>query len=89
MKRVKSLLNPTLDIFGVLLTMYDSRTTLSKQVAEEVRRFFGKSVFDTMIPRTVKLSEAPSYGQPITEYDPSGKGGQAYFSLAKEVISRG
>lgn len=89
MKRVKSMLNPSLDIYGVLLTMYDGRTTLSKQVAEEVRRYFDKTVFTTMIPRTVKLSEAPSYGQPITEYDPLGKGGQAYLSLAKEVIARG
>lgn len=89
MKRVKSMLNPSLDIYGVLLTMYDGRTTLSKQVAEEVRRYFDKTVFTMMIPRTVKLSEAPSYGQPITEYDPLGKGGQAYLSLAKEVIARG
>lgn len=89
MKRVKNLLNPSLDIFGVLLTMYDGRTTLSKQVADEVKKYFGKTVFKTMIPRTVKLSEAPSFGQPITEYDPTGKGAQAYINLAKEVISRG
>jgi chromosome partitioning protein len=89
MKRVKNMLNPSLDIFGVLLTMYDSRTTLSHQVADEVRKFFKKTVFTTVIPRTVKLSEAPSYGQPITEYDPKGKGAQAYLSLAEEVISRG
>ena len=89
MKRVKTRLNPTLDIFGVLLTMYDGRTTLSKQVVEEVRNYFGKIVFDTLIPRTVKLSEAPSFGQPITQYDPSGKGAQSYVDLAKEVINRG
>lgn len=89
MKRVKSRLNPTLDIFGVLLTMYDGRTTLSKQVAEEVRSYFGKVVFSTLIPRTVKLSEAPSFGIPITQYDPHGKGSQSYIDLAKEVISRG
>jgi len=89
MKRVKNLLNPSLDIFGVLLTMYDGRTTLSRQVADEVHRYFGKSVFDSMIPRTVKLSEAPSYGQPITEYDPKGKGAESYLALAKEVVSRG
>ena len=71
MKRVKSRLNPTLDIYGVLLTMYDGRTTLSRQVVEEVRNYFGKSVFKTLIPRTVKLSEAPSYGQPIITYDPA------------------
>lgn len=89
MKRVKTLLNPSLDIYGVLLTMFDGRTTLSKQVADEVRTYFGKSVFETMIPRTVKLSEAPSYGQPITEYDPKGKGAESYIALAKEVITRG
>ena len=89
MKRVKTRLNPSLDIFGILLTMYDSRTTLSKQVAAEVRKYFGKQVFETIIPRTVKLSEAPSYGIPIHQYDPNGKGAQAYLSLAKEVISRG
>ena len=89
MKRVKTRLNPSLDIFGVLLTMYDGRTTLSNEVVEEVRNYFGKIVFDTLIPRTVKLSEAPSFGQPITQYDPSGKGAQSYVDLAKEVINRG
>ena len=89
MKRAKTRLNPTLDIFGVLLTMYDGRTTLSRQVVEEVRSYFGKTVFTTLIPRTVKLSEAPSFGQPITQYDPSGKGAQSYVNLAKEVVQRG
>ena len=89
MKRVKSRLNPSLDIYGVLLTMSDNRTTLSRQVSDEVRRYFGKIVFETSIPRTVKLSEAPSFGQPITQYDPTGKGAQSYINLAKEVISRG
>lgn len=89
MKRVKTLLSPALDIFGVLLTMYDGRTTLSRQVVEEVRSYFGKDVFNTLIPRTVKLSEAPSFGQPITQYDPTGKGAQSYVDLAKEVVSRG
>lgn len=89
MKLVKKYLNPSLDIFGVLLTMYDGRTTLSKQVVEEVRNYFGKVVFETIIPRTVKLSEAPSFGEPICYYDPTGKGALAYDSLAKEVISRG
>ena len=89
MKRVKTRLNPTLDIFGVLMTMYDSRTTLSKQVVEEVRGYFGKTLFDTPIPRSVKISEAPSFGMPITEYDPHGKGAIAYTELAKEVINRG
>ena len=89
MKRVKSRLNPSLDIFGILLTMYDGRTTLSRQVAAEVRNYFGDQVFETIIPRTVKLSEAPSYGMPITQYDPSGKGAAAYTELAKEVVNRG
>ena len=89
MKRVKTRLNPELDIFGILLTMYDGRTTLSRQVASEVRNFFGEQVFETIIPRTVKLSEAPSYGIPITQYDPLGKGAQSYQKLAKEVVQRG
>lgn len=89
MKRVKSRLNPTLDIYGILLTMYDSRTTLSKQVVDEVREYFGRLVFSTPIPRTVKLSEAPSFGQPITQYDPKGRGALSYIELAKEVIARG
>ena len=89
MKRVKSRLNPSLEIFGILLTMYDSRTTLSRQVAAEVRNFFDKTVFETVIPRTVKLSEAPSYGMPITQYDPTCKGALSYSELAEEVIKRG
>ena len=89
MKRVKNRLNPTLDIFGILLTMYDGRTTLSRQVAAEVRNYFDRQVFETIIPRTVKLSEAPSYGIPITQYDPLGKGAASYTELAKEVINRG
>ena len=89
MKRVKNRLNPTLDIFGILLTMYDGRTTLSRQVAMEVRNYFGRQVFETVIPRTVKLSEAPSYGIPITQYDPQGKGAISYTELAKEVMKRG
>ena len=89
MKRVKARLNPSLDIYGILLTMYDGRTTLAKQVAAEVRNYFGRQVFETIIPRTVKLSEAPSYGLPITQYDPNGKGSLAYKNLAKEVIARG
>jgi chromosome partitioning protein len=89
MKRVKSVLNPSLDIFGIVLTMYDGRTNLSKQVVDEVRSFFGDTVFETVIPRTVKLSEAPSYGQPIIDYAPENKGSDAYNQLAQEVIERG
>ncbi len=85
---VKTHLNPSLEIFGVVMTMYDSRTRLGQQVVDEVRDFFGEKVFETMIPRTVRISEAPSFGQPVTMYDPSGKGAQAYRDLAKEVIAR-
>lgn len=89
MKRVKSILNPSLDIFGIVLTMYDGRTNLSNNVADEVRQYFGSAVFDVMIPRSVKLSEAPSYGQSIIEFAPGTKGADAYLELAKEVIARG
>lgn len=85
---VKTHLNPELDVFGVVMTMYDSRTRLAQQVVDEVRDFFGDKVFETLIPRTVRLSEAPSFGKPVTLYDPSGKGAEAYQSLAKEVIAR-
>lgn len=89
MKRVKSVLNPSLDIYGIVLTMFDARTNLSKQVVDEVRSFFGDTVFETVIPRTVKLSEAPSYGQPVLDYAPENKGTEAYNELAQEVIQRG
>lgn len=89
MKRVKNILNPSLDIFGIVMTMYDSRTNLANQVVNEVRSFFGDAVFDTQIPRTVKLSEAPSYGQSILDYAPENKGAVAYNDLAREVIARG
>jgi chromosome partitioning protein len=85
---VRTHLNPSLDVFGAVMTMYDSRTRLSQQVVDEVRDFFEEKVFETLIPRSVRLSEAPSFGQPISVYDPSGKGAEAYRELAKEVISR-
>ena len=85
---VKTHLNPRLDVFGAVMTMYDSRTKLSQQVVEEVRDFFGEKVFSTLIPRSVRLSEAPSFGQPVTLYDPTGKGAEAYRNLAKEVMER-
>jgi chromosome partitioning protein len=85
---VKTHLNPKLEVFGVVMTMYDSRTRLASQVVEEVRDFFENEVFSTLIPRTVRLSEAPSFGQPVTLYDPNGKGAVAYRSLAKEVMDR-
>jgi chromosome partitioning protein len=85
---VKTHLNPSLEVFGVVMTMYDSRTKLAQQVVEEVRDFFEDKVFDTLIPRTVRLSEAPSFGKPVSLYDPSGKGAEAYLNLAKEVVDR-
>ncbi len=86
---VQKHLNSNLAVFGALLTMYDARTNLSSQVVEEVRNYFQGKVFDTIIPRNVRLSEAPSYGQPITVYDPKSKGAEVYCELAKEVIRRG
>ena len=81
-------LNPTLGIEGVLLTMLDARTNLGLEVVEEIKSFFTDKVYDTIIPRLVKLSEAPSHGKPILEYDPNSRGTEAYLNLAKEVISR-
>ncbi len=89
MEMVKRHKNPDLEIFGVLMTMYDSRTTLSKQVVDEVRKFFGKTMFKTIIPRNVKLSEAPSHGLPVVKYARVSKGSLAYMKLAKEVVARG
>ena len=87
-KSIKKLYNPHLEIEGVLLTMYDGRLNLTQQVVEEVKRFFPKRVFSTVIPRTVRLSEAPSYGQPILYYDRASKGSLAYSALAKEFIAK-
>lgn len=81
-------LNPSLHILGILLTMFDGRTNLSIQVAEEVKKYFGSRVFRTVIPRTVKLSEAPSFGEPIMTYAPKSKGAEAYKKLCREVLKR-
>ncbi len=89
LKAVKKKLNPDLKVVGILLTMYDSRNNLSSQVQEEVRRHFKETVFKTVIPRNVRLSEAPSYGQPILLYDNKCPGALSYLSLAREVINRG
>lgn len=89
MRMVKGRLNPTLDVFGVVMTMFDVRTTLSRQVVDEVRDYFGDKVFNTVIPRNVKLSEAPSHGLPINLYDARSKGAIAYAELAQEVASHG
>lgn len=87
-QRVQQGLNPTLQILGVVMTMYDSRTTLSEQVKTEITRVFGDLVFDAVIPRNVRLAEAPSHGKPILNYDKWSKGARAYKSLAKEVKQR-
>ena len=84
---VKSNLNPDLEISKIVLVMYDSRTKISKQVADEVREHFGDRVCEQIVPRSVRLSEAPSYGQPITIFDPTSTGAVAYRELAKEVLN--
>ena len=84
---VKRKLNPRLALEGVLLTMFDSRTNLSLQVAEEVKRFFPGQVYATVIPRNVRLSEAPSHGKPVSAYDPYSRGAEAYAALADEIAS--
>ena len=86
---VRRHLNPDLALEGVVLTMYDSRTNLSQQVAEEVRKFFSDKVYQTVIPRNIRLSEAPSYGMPIILYDERSKGAEAYRQFAKEVMAGG
>jgi len=79
--------NPSLELEGILLTMFDGRTSLNNQVVNEIRNYYKQFVFDTVIPRTIRLSEAPSFGKPILAYDPTSKGAECYLQLAKEVIS--
>jgi chromosome partitioning protein len=86
---VRATLNPRLELLGMLMTMYDPRTRLSAQVVEEVRRHFPEQTFDTVVPRSVRLSEAPSYGKPVLEYDPTSRGATAYADLAQELLRRG
>ncbi|NOK57480.1 MAG: ParA family protein [Chloroflexi bacterium AL-W] len=86
--RVRDHLNPALSIAGVVMTMYDGRTNLSQQVVEEVRQYFPQRIFDTLIPRSVRVSEAPSYGQLLNEYDPQNRAAQAYGLLADEFLQR-
>jgi len=88
MRRVRGLLNPSLDIEGVLLTMYDDRTNLGQLVARDVRDFFKEKVFNTIIPRNVRLGEAPSHGMPGVLYDTKSRGAAAYIALAREMLSR-
>ena len=89
LRAVKRRVNPGLEIFGVVLTMYDGRTNFSAQVAQEVRRHFPGKVFTTMIPRNVRLAEAPSHGLPATAYDRTSRGAQAYGQLADEICQKG
>ena len=86
-RQVKRLYNPTLDLEGVLLTMYDGRLNLTQQVVAEVKKFFPRKVFSTPIPRSVRLSEAPSFGKPIRYYDGGSRGAEAYERLADELVS--
>ena len=88
LRRVRAALNPALDIEGVLLTMFDERTNLGQQVANDVRQFFKDKVFDTVIPRNVRLGEAPSHGMPVILYDVKSRGAEAYIALAREVLER-
>jgi chromosome partitioning protein len=88
MRRVRGALNPALDIEGVLLTMYDDRTNLGQLVARDVREFFKDKVFNTIIPRNVRLGEAPSHGMPAVIYDGKSRGAAAYVALAKEMLAR-
>ena len=88
MRRVRAALNPALDIEGVLLTMFDDRTNLGQQVANDVRQFFKEKVFRTVIPRNVRLGEAPSHGMPVLLYDVKSRGAEAYIALAREMLER-
>ena len=85
--RLRRTINPSLAIEGILLTMYDDRTTLSKQVAADLRSFFGQQVFESVIPRNVRLAEAPSHGMPVIFYDIHSRGAESYLQLAKEVVA--
>lgn len=85
---IRDNLNPRLHIFGIIMTMFDARTNLSQQVVEQVRTHFPREIFETIIPRSVRLSEAPSYGQPILFYDSSSRGATAYRQLAQELAGR-
>jgi len=86
---VRARLNPSLGLGGLLLTMHDSRTRISSDVIAEVRRHFPDSVYETVIPRNVRITEAPSFAQPVTRYDPTCAGSLAYAAVAQEVIARG
>jgi chromosome partitioning protein len=88
LRRVRASFNPGLDIAGVLLTMYDERTNLGQQVARDIRAFFQERVYDTVIPRNIRLGEAPSHGMPALVYDGKSRGAEAYVALAREFLTR-
>jgi chromosome partitioning protein len=85
---VKKSLNPALEVQGVILSMFDGRTNLSQAVVQDVRKFFGAAMYETIIPRNVRLAEAPSYGVPIIKYDPSAPGAKAYQEFTREFLAR-
>jgi chromosome partitioning protein len=85
-ERIKTAFRHALDVEGILLTMFDDRTNLTRQVAADLREFFGEQVFKTVIPRSIRLAEAPSFGKPILGYDPRSKGAESYIQLAKEIL---
>jgi chromosome partitioning protein len=87
-ERVRGAFNPWLEVEGIVLTMFDERTNLARQVTEDIRRHFGDRVFDTVIPRNVRLGEAPSFGKPVFAYDVKSKGAEAYLALAREFLRR-
>src|SRR5262249_6443860 len=87
--RIREAFNHPLEVEGILLTMFDDRTNLTRQVAADLKSFFGNQVLDTVIPRSVKLAEAPSFGKPILSYDVRSRGAESYIKLAKEIMSRG
>jgi len=87
-ERIQQSLNPRLEIEGVLLTMFDERTTLARQVADDLREFFRDEVFETVIPRNIRLAEAPSHGRPVLQYDLRSKGAESYLNLAREILTR-
>jgi chromosome partitioning protein len=88
LRRIRATLNPDLDIAGVLMTMHDERTNLGQQVARDIRAFFQERVYQTVIPRNIRLGEAPSHGMPAILYDVKSRGAEAYLALAREVLAR-
>jgi chromosome partitioning protein len=88
LETVRTYFNPRLAVEGIVLTMYDERTNLSKQVADEVRKSLGGSTFESVIPRSIRLAEAPSFGKPIVLYDIRSKGAEAYLKLAEEIVQK-